>query len=87
MNPRKLSKKVKMLIHDTEGYDELLCSAISPWEFSKLLEKKRLGISCNPEDWIKAALDMPKLRVIPRKTGTVRANVAMLGKKGDRQGN
>jgi len=65
MNPGKLSKKVKMLIHDTEGYDELLLSAISPWEFSKLLEKKRLGISCNPEDWIKAALDMPKLRVIP----------------------
>jgi PIN domain nuclease of toxin-antitoxin system len=65
MNPKKLSKKVKKLIHDTEGYDELLLSAISPWEFSKLLEKKRLGISCNPEDWIKAALDMPKLRVIP----------------------
>jgi len=65
MNPKKLSKKVKMLIHDTKGYDELLLSAISPWEFSKLLEKKRLGISCNPEDWIKAALDMPKLRVIP----------------------
>jgi PIN domain nuclease of toxin-antitoxin system len=65
MNPGKLSKKVKMLIQNTEGYDELLLSAISPWEFSKLLEKKRLGISCNPEDWIKAALDMPKLRVIP----------------------
>jgi PIN domain nuclease of toxin-antitoxin system len=65
MNPGKLSKKVKMLISNTEGYDELLLSAISPWEFSKLLEKKRLGISCNPEDWIKVALDMPKLRVIP----------------------
>jgi PIN domain nuclease of toxin-antitoxin system len=38
MNPKKLSKKVKKLIHDTEGYDELLLSAISPWEFSKLLE-------------------------------------------------
>lgn len=64
INPGKLSEKVKMLIYDIEGYDELLLSAISPWEFSKLLEKKRLGISCDPEDWIKAALDMPKLRVI-----------------------
>ncbi|MCX6584058.1 MAG: type II toxin-antitoxin system VapC family toxin [Candidatus Aminicenantes bacterium] len=65
MSPEKLSKKVKMLIQDPEGYDELLLSAISPWEFSKLLEKKRLGISCNPEAWIEAALEMPKLRVIP----------------------
>ncbi len=65
MNPEKLSKKVESIIQDTRGYNELLLSAISPWEFSKLLEKKRLGISCNPEDWIKAALEMPKLRVIP----------------------
>ncbi|MGD2092102.1 MAG: type II toxin-antitoxin system VapC family toxin [Candidatus Aminicenantes bacterium] len=64
MNPGKLSKRVKMLIQDTAGYDELLLSAISPWEFSKLLEKRRIGISCNPEDWIISALEMPKLRVV-----------------------
>ena len=43
----------------------MLLSAISPWEFSKLLEKRRLGISCHPEDWIHTALDMPKLRLVP----------------------
>ena len=64
MNPSKLSKKVKRLILETENYDELLLSSISPWEFSKLLEKNRLGISCNPEDWISSALDMPKLRLV-----------------------
>ena len=64
MNPGKLSQRVKMLIQDTAGYDELLLSAISPWEFSKLLEKRRIGISCNPEDWIISALEMPKLRVV-----------------------
>lgn len=64
MNPGKLSQRVKMLIQDTAGYDELLLSAISPWEFSKLLEKGRIGISCNPEDWIISALEMPKLRVV-----------------------
>ena len=32
--------------------------------FSKLLEKKRIGISCNPEEWIAEALDMTKLRLI-----------------------
>ncbi len=64
MSPRKLSQRVKMLIQNTSGYDELLLSAISPWEFSKLLEKRRIGISCNPEDWIISALEMPKLRVV-----------------------
>jgi len=65
MNPQKLSQKVKELISNAEIYDEILLSAISPWEFCKLLEKKRVGISCDPEDWINTALDMPKLRLIP----------------------
>ena len=58
MNPYKLSQRVKGLIGNAEMYDEILLSAISPWEFSKLLEKRRRGISCNPEDWIISALEM-----------------------------
>ena len=65
MNPQKLSRKVKEIIANTNLYNEILLSAISPWEFSKLLEKQRVGISCHPEDWINAALDMPKLRLVP----------------------
>ena len=65
MNPKKLSKKVKKIIENTNSYDEILLSAISPWEFSKLLEKKKIGISCDPEDWINSALDMPKFRLVP----------------------
>ena len=61
MRPQNLSQRVKILI---SKYDELLLSAISPWEFSKLLEKGRLGISCHPEEWIKLALDMPKIRLV-----------------------
>ncbi len=65
MNPQKLSEKVKKIIGNRNRYDELLLSAISPWEFSKLLEKKRIGISCDPEDWMNSALDMPKFRLVP----------------------
>ena len=65
MNPKKLSPKVKRLISNTDGYDELLLSAISPWEFSKLLEKEKLAISYHPEDWLKQALEMPKFRLVP----------------------
>jgi len=52
------------LIGNASRYDELLLSAISPWEFSKLLEKGRIGISCDPEGWINAALDLPKLILV-----------------------
>ncbi len=65
MHPQKLSTTIHSLLSSPEHYDELLLSAISIWEFSKLLEKKRIGISCNPEEWITEALDMPKLRFIP----------------------
>jgi PIN domain nuclease of toxin-antitoxin system len=64
MNPSKLSAKVKQLISKTGKLDELLLSAISPWEFSKLIEKKKIGISCNPEEWLKVALNMPELRLV-----------------------
>ena len=64
MRPQNLSQRVKTLISDSSKYDELLLSAISPWEFSKLLERGRLGISCHPEEWINLALDMPKIRLV-----------------------
>ena len=65
MNPKKLSQKVKRIVGNTNRYDELLLSAISPWEFNKLIEKKKIGISCDPENWINSALDMPKFRLVP----------------------
>lgn len=65
MNPANLSHKVSELISNTAGYDELLLSSISPWEFSKLLEKGKLGISIHPGDWMNQALAMPKFRLVP----------------------
>jgi PIN domain nuclease of toxin-antitoxin system len=65
MVPSNLSRKVKALITDPSHYLELLLSAISPWEFCKLLEKKRIAISCDPQEWVTQALDMPKLRLVP----------------------
>ncbi|MBI3920342.1 MAG: type II toxin-antitoxin system VapC family toxin [Armatimonadetes bacterium] len=65
MRPEKLSRKVKGLIADPTQYEELLLSAISVWEFCKLLEKGRLGISRDPEEWLATALKMQKLRLVP----------------------
>ena len=38
MRPQNLSRKVTKLIEDEDKYDELLLSAISPWEFCKLFK-------------------------------------------------
>jgi len=65
MHPQKLSERVRSLISEKNKYEVLLLSAISPWEFAKLLEKRRLAISCDPEEWIRQALEMPKLRLVP----------------------
>lgn len=64
MRPQNLSPKVIEVIENTDGYEELLLSVISPWEFSKLLEKGKTGISCNSEEWIYTAWDMQKLRLV-----------------------
>lgn len=65
MTPKKLSRRVRSLIRSPSRYEELLLSAISPWEFAKLLDKGRLGISCDPEAWIREALEMRRLRLVP----------------------
>ncbi len=65
MAPGKLSQKVVSIISNAKKYDEMLLSAITPWELCKLLEKNRIAISCDPEEWIREALDMPKLRLVP----------------------
>ncbi len=65
MHPQKLSARVRTLVSTPARYDELLLSAISLWEFAKLLEKGRLGISCDAEEWMREALEMSKLRIVP----------------------
>jgi PIN domain nuclease of toxin-antitoxin system len=62
--PDKLSHKARAAI-ESSGDKELLLSAISPWEFCKLLEKGRIGISCDPAEWISEALRMTNLRLVP----------------------
>lgn len=64
MRPEKLSARVRNLIAHTAKYEELLLSAISVWEFCKLLQKKKLEISIDSEHWIRIALEMPKLRLV-----------------------
>ncbi len=65
MRPDRLSETVHELLTNEKAYEELLLSAISPWEFCKLIEKGRLGITGDPEEWLSEAFKMPKLRLVP----------------------
>ena len=65
MSPGKLSRRAKRLIASVHRYEDILLSAISVWEFCKLLERRRLGISCSAEAWLATALAMPKFRLVP----------------------
>jgi len=65
VRPARLSARAAGLIGRLDERDELLLSAISVWEFAKLVEKGRLGLNCDPEEWIDEALRMPKLRLVP----------------------
>jgi PIN domain nuclease of toxin-antitoxin system len=65
MRPDRLSKGVHELLSDEKTFEELLLSAISPWEFCKLIEKGRLGITGDPEEWLYEAFTMPRLRLVP----------------------
>ncbi len=63
LNPGQISKKIISLLSDTSKYDALLLSAISVWEFCKLVEKERLIVNCAPDEWIEKALLMQKLQL------------------------
>lgn len=65
MLPAKLTSKVMQRIAKAEEEEPLLLSAISVWEFSKLVEKGRLSISIEGGQWISLALAMPRLQVVP----------------------
>jgi len=65
LNPQKLSKKASETIQQASRGGGLLLSAISPWEFCKLLEKDRLKISLAGNDWMQAAFDALPVRLVP----------------------
>jgi PIN domain nuclease of toxin-antitoxin system len=65
LSPAALSPKIKRLITDGGHYEEMLLSAVSTWEFCKLVEKGRLNVASDPLAWMEQALDMPKLRLVP----------------------
>ena len=49
----------------TSESEDLAVSIISCWEVAMLVAKQRIGFSMDVQDWIDAALQQPKIRLIP----------------------
>ena len=63
--PEALSASHRKLLENLRPDDDLMLSAISLWEVCKLVEKGKITLFEDIESWVKSALDMPNLRVIP----------------------
>ena len=63
--PELLSPTVVDTLEALTQEDNLLLSAISLWEVCKLVEKGRIQIFSDLEEWVRQALDIPGLQVVP----------------------
>ena len=63
--PEKLSPKVSDTIINLDATDQLLMSVISVWEVAKLVEKNRLRLSLEIDQWVAEALNMSHFQLLP----------------------
>lgn len=61
-DPRRLSRKAFQALEQEE---EIGVSAISCWELAMLVAKARLQLDRDPLLWIKQALALPKITLLP----------------------
>lgn len=63
---RRLSGKALRLIRETtEKKEDIGISAITAWEIAKLVEHGRIGLKYDVLEWLKRALALPRVRLIP----------------------
>lgn len=63
--PNLLSRKIRMLLAESAENRQLLLSAMSIWEFCKLVEKRRLNFTCDPAEWIEESMSLPGVILAP----------------------
>jgi PIN domain nuclease of toxin-antitoxin system len=58
----KLSQAALQIIQQTE---KLAVLSVSCWEIAMLVEKKRIGLNRDVDEWITLALQQPKITLLP----------------------
>src|ERR1700685_982970 len=62
---QKLGKKAKESIRVAGDEGRILISAITPWEVALLVSKGRLTLDADVMNWIRDALTIPGLTLVP----------------------
>lgn len=62
---QKLTKRVASTIDAAAAAGELRVSSISVWEVALLVQKGRLQLTLDVEEWIAAAEALPQVRFVP----------------------
>jgi len=62
--PERLSDRVRTLLSDPDVYPVGL-TAISVWEFAKLVEKGRIALAVGLREWVQQATDPNYIELIP----------------------
>lgn len=65
---RKLGEKSKEAIRLAYSEDSAMVSAITPWEIALLVKKGRLTLETDVMEWVRNALTIPGLTVVPLET-------------------
>lgn len=61
----RLGKTVKESIRLAGDEERVLVSAITPWEIALLVSKGRLTLGVDVMDWVRGALAVPGVRLVP----------------------
>jgi PIN domain nuclease of toxin-antitoxin system len=77
-NEQKLTSRHRELIQKYQSQG-LGVSIISCWEVAKLVEKQRLGLSRNVDEWLNLALDYPGVRLIDLTMPIVIESTQLIG--------
>jgi len=68
-SPETLPLGLWQVLEEARGREALLVSAITPWEVAVLARKGRITFSLEARVWLKRALEVPGIRVVPLEAG------------------
>lgn len=61
----RIAEPVHMQLQQVADEDRLFISAITPWEIAMLVAKGKLRLGQDVDEWLKAALGLPGIHLVP----------------------
>ncbi len=78
-SPEKLAADAAQAINDAAGKNGIVISSISAWELALLVEKGRLVLSIDVQDWVRKTESLPFVRFAPIDNAIALRSVSLPG--------